>query len=384
MAPPDKADGMTEQEKGQEALAALRQGDPRRALALMADMADPPPMLLAQAHNRLGDLDGEAAALRRILDAVPRDLPALLAMARNAQRRGDDRMAMSFNRTALAQAAATGAPPQLQPLLQQAQAQVAQVSAKFEDHLTETLRSLPALPRIAYATDLLLGRAELFLQQPSMFYFPGLPQRAFYERAMFDWVPELEDRTDAILGELEAARSRQPEFAPYVETSADRPAPNNPLRGDPSWGAFYLWQRGAPVAGHADLCPETMTALDRAPLPRIAGRSPFALWSLLKPGTHIRPHHGLLNTRLICHLPLLAPDGCALRVGAETRAWRKGEMLIFDDSIEHEAWNRGAETRVVLLFEIWRPEIEPDEREALAQIFMAIDAYGPAQQDDGG
>lgn len=110
----------------------------------------------------------------------------------------------------------------------------------------------------------------------------------------------------------------------------------------------------------------------------------MALWSLLKPGTHIQPHHGLLNTRLICHLPLLAPSDCALRVGAETRAWRTGEMLIFDDSVEHEAWNRSTETRVVLLFEVWRPEILPEEREALARLFEAIDQFGPPEIDTGG
>jgi aspartyl/asparaginyl beta-hydroxylase (cupin superfamily) len=127
-----------------------------------------------------------------------------------------------------------------------------------------------------------------------------------------------------------------------------------------------------------------MAALALAPIPVIAGRSPMALWSLLKPGTHIQPHHGLLNTRLICHLPILTPDNCALRVGAETRPWRKGEMLLFDDSIEHEAWNRSSETRVVLLFEVCRPEIAPDERDALTRLFEAIDLFGPAQVDTGG
>jgi aspartyl/asparaginyl beta-hydroxylase (cupin superfamily) len=127
-----------------------------------------------------------------------------------------------------------------------------------------------------------------------------------------------------------------------------------------------------------------MDALALAPIPVIAGRSPMALWSLLKPGTHIQPHHGLLNTRLICHLPLITPSGCALRVGAETREWRCGEMLLFDDSIEHEAWNRSADTRVVLLFEVWRPEIDVEERDALTLLFQAIDVFGPTQVDSGG
>jgi aspartyl/asparaginyl beta-hydroxylase (cupin superfamily) len=366
------------------AMAALRRGEAKVALAALADMADPPPMLLAQAHSRDGNADGEAAALRRILDGDMRNLPALIAMGHNALRRGDERGSISWFRAALAQAAATGAPPQLQPLLQQAQASVAASSQRFEDHLTAANRDLPQLPRIAHATDLLLGKRDLYLQQPSMFYFPGLPQRAFYERSEFEWVAPMEAMTDAIVAELDAVRVQDADFAPYVQTSADRPAPNNPLRDDPSWGALYFWQGGALVDDNARRCPSVMAALALAPIPVIAGRSPMALWSLLKPGTHIQPHHGLLNTRLICHLPILTPDNCALRVGAETRPWRKGEMLLFDDSIEHEAWNRSSETRVVLLFEVWRPEIAPDERDALTRLFEAIDLFGPAQVDTGG
>lgn len=366
------------------AIAALRRGDAAVARATLNEMADPPAMLLAQACNRTGDLDGEAAALRRILNEAPRDLPALLAMGQNALRRGDERAASTWCRTALAQAALTGAPPPLAPMLQQAQSIVAQASARFEDHMAAAIRDLPALPRITQATDLLLGKSALFLQQPSMFYFPGLPQRAFYERTDFDWVAPIEAMTEAIVTELATVRADDPDFAPYVQTSQDRPAPNNPLRDDPSWGAYYFWQGGAPVADHAARCPAVMAALAHAPMPVIAGRSPMALWSLLRPGTHIQPHHGLLNTRLICHLPLLAPEGCALRVGAQTRPWQRGEMLIFDDSIEHEAWNKGTETRVVLLFEVWRPEIDPHEREALTRLFQAIDLFGPGGVDTGG
>ncbi len=366
------------------AMAALRRGDAQAAVTMLGEMTDPPAMLLAQACNRVGDLDGEAAALRRILDGDMRNLPALLAMGQNALKRDDERGSISWFRAALAQAAATGAPPPLQPLLEQAQASVAQSSQRFEDHLTAAIRDLPPLPRIAHATDLLLGKRDLYLQQPSMFYFPGLPQRAFYERTEFDWVAPMEAMAEAITAELHAVRAQEAEFAPYVQTATNRPAPNNPLRDDPSWGALYFWQGGAPVAENARRCPAVMAALALAPMPVIAGRSPMALWSLLKPGTHIRPHHGLLNTRLICHLPLLTPDDCALRVGAETRNWRQGEMLIFDDSVEHEAWNRSADTRIVLLFEVWRPEIGAEEREALTRLFQEIDAFGPAQVDTGG
>ena len=69
----------------------------------------------------------------------------------------------------------------------------------------------------------------------------------------------------------------------------------------------------------------------------------------------------MLNTRLIVHLPLVVPENCHLRVGNDVRDVVAGKVMIFDDSIEHEAWNDSAETRVVLLFEIWRPELSEAE-----------------------
>ena len=50
-------------------------------------------------------------------------------------------------------------------------------------------------------------------------------------------------------------------------------------------------------------------------------------------------------------------------------------MLIFDDTIEHEAWNDGDERRVILIFEVWHPIVDPDERRAISATFEAIDAY---------
>jgi aspartyl/asparaginyl beta-hydroxylase (cupin superfamily) len=102
------------------------------------------------------------------------------------------------------------------------------------------------------------------------------------------------------------------------------------------------------------------------------------LFSLLRPGAHIPPHCGLVNTRLICHLPLIVPTGCRFRVGNEVREWRKGVTWAFDDTIEHEAWNDSKETRVILLFEIWRPELTAQEREWVTQLFVGIDRYNGA------
>ena len=222
---------------------------------------------------------------------------------------------------------------------------------------------------------ILRGQAPVQLQQPSKLYVPGLPQRAFYERDEFDWAPELEARFPAIRAEAERLLADGGGgFEAYIGAGMDRSggtAPNAHLAGDRSWGAYHLMRNGEPVASHASECPQTIDALKIAPQPRIAGSGPMALFSLLRPGAHIRPHHGLFNFRLICHLPLIVPPDCALRVGNHVRSWREGELLIFDDSIEHEAWNQSSQLRAVLLFEIWRPEIGEKDREALGLLVEA-------------
>ena len=89
----------------------------------------------------------------------------------------------------------------------------------------------------------------------------------------------------------------------------------------------------------------------------------------------------MLNARLICHLPLVVPNGCAMRVGSETRSWTEGKLTIFDDTVEHEAWNKSPDTRVVLLFDIARPELDEDEMQAVRLCFAAADAYRSAKGD---
>lgn len=341
---------------------------------------------MARACNLLGDAAGEEQALQEQLNLDKRDLPALLAMGDLKIKQGDSRAAAAFFRTALNSAAVRPPPPQLIPILNRAKIFIEETSARYEVHLSEQLEAAgiggtSTSPRMRRALDLLLGKTQLYLQQPNMFYFPELPQRPYYEREEFDWIPGIEAETPAMLEELTGVLARDDVFEPYVTATPGRPLPNNALLNDPSWGAYYLWQSGKPVEGQADLCPRTMAALARAPMPVIAGRSPQALYSLLKPGTHIKPHHGMLNTRLICHIPLVVPSDCGLRVGSETRSWKQGEILIFDDSFEHEAWNRSDSNRIVLIFEIWRPEISLEDRGELTALFEAIDLF-PVGADD--
>jgi aspartyl/asparaginyl beta-hydroxylase (cupin superfamily) len=268
--------------------------------------------------------------------------------------------------------------------LRRAEAAAADLDREFADHVERSLAAVAAPGRAAEAVDILLGRRQVYLQQPTSFYFPGLPQIEYFPRDDFPWLADIEAAAPAIREELLGVMAEDGAFTPYVEADPNRPpAVGAQLLGDPSWSAFHLFQAGRPHPENAPRCPRTMEALAHAPLPFIRGRSPMALFSLLRGGAHIEPHNGLLNTRLICHLPLIVPEGCSLRVGNQVRSWEEGRALVFDDSIEHEAWNRSGETRVILLFEIWRPELTEGEREALTALFEAITDYGALPMDEG-
>jgi tetratricopeptide (TPR) repeat protein len=377
-------------------VAALQQGNAKQAQQLFEEVIGrgsplPPPwFLLAQACRRAGDHAGEEAALDRVLADQPRNIGALIMKGDCRGRTGDNRAAVSFYKAALNAAAYAGqVSPMLAPELQRVEGLCKAAEGEFEQHLQEKL-ALEGIAtsnrsrRFQDALDIMLGKKEVFLQQPSSFYFPGLPQIQFYERADFPWLAAVEEAVPEMRRELETVIEEEGAFKPYVEAAPNRPQPANEMLGDPSWAAFHLWKSGAPVPQNAERCPRTMTALAHAPMPVIKGRSPMALFSRLRPGAHIKPHHGLLNTRLICHIPLVTPPNCRLRVGNEVREWEEGRALIFDDSIEHEAWNGSDRTRTVLLFEVWRPEIGEEERRALTAMFEAITDYGGGAADIGG
>ena len=100
--------------------------------------------------------------------------------------------------------------------------------------------------------------------------------------------------------------------------------------------------------------------------------APEVLFSVFTAGTHLLPHRGVTNTRVVGHLPLLVPDDCALSVGGEIHVWQEGRVVVFDDTYEHEAWNRSPEMRVVLIFDLWNPFLTEAEREAVTDVVAAI------------
>ena len=339
---------------------------------------------LAQACDMLDDRAAVMAHVARVVELDAAN-PYALVMAGEVQTRsGNDRAAIAWYERALNAAQGRQLPPDLIARLNRAAAAREAAFAQFEAEMrgafdTAGVDAASTGPRFAEALQIVSGRSKPYLQQPTSFYYPRLPQIPFYDPADFAWTGALAAALPAIRAEAEAVMAHGDGIAPYVEADPDRPNKGHALLADARWSAFHLFRNGLPIADHAARCPATMAALAQAPLPRIAGTAPMALFSILAPHTHIPPHNGMLNTRLICHLPLIVPDGCRLRVGAETRDVRAGEVLLFDDSIEHEAWNDSDAPRAILLFEVWRPELTAAERQALTVLFETVAAYTPDQ-----
>jgi aspartyl/asparaginyl beta-hydroxylase (cupin superfamily) len=342
---------------------------------------------LSRVHHRSGAAADESAALDEALKLDPHHVPALIAKGDLYTSMQDVRAAAAYYRGAIDVAAnLKSLSPELRRELHRAEDACERFARSYEAHLLRALVGQgladPGTERFMHAVDLLLGKRQIYFQQPKHFFFPELPQIQFYDRRLFPWTEKLARKTGLIRDELRAILSSGDAFVPYIQRAAHRPAfdPRG-LLDNQDWGAFHLIKSGAEVAGNAARCPHTLAALRDVPLCEIEGRTPTVLFSLLRPGAHILPHHGFMNTRLICHLPLIVPPGCALRVGNDTRPWREGEIVIFDDTIEHEAWNPTQELRVVLIFDVWRPELSDKERALVAVMLKAIDQFGGPRRE---
>lgn len=140
------------------------------------------------------------------------------------------------------------------------------------------------------------------------------------------------------------------------------------------WDVAFFYERGRRREEVCEACPVTTRGVETMPAMRTAGGLIYA--SRMRPGTHIQPHRGPTNLRLRCHLGITVPDGdCALRVGDETRQWQEGQCLVFDDYLEHEAWNHTKQDRIVLIADVWHPGLSPSEVRLLEGLHGYAHAY---------
>ncbi len=165
---------------------------------------------------------------------------------------------------------------------------------------------------------------------------PRSERSAFFEDD-FGFRSRLEAAYPAIRSEWD--RLSPDELKPWPEVSAY----------DGEWKSFALWIAGRKVERNCDMCPATAAILAHIPGLYTAG------FSVLGAHTSLPLHHGERADMLRCHLGVAVPDDCAIKLQGEERQWEEGRVLIFDDTLEHEAWNRSDAAKVVLLIDFAAP-----------------------------
>jgi len=326
------------------------------------------------------------ASVHRALSLRPLDFTALLLRATLLERLGQTGTAEAWS-NALAQRPKGELAPHLRQIVTEAEARVEKWTAERESKMAAAMQRAEAaaepeeLQRIQRFKTNVLRRTRPYHSEPTHFHFPGLVEREFFPRRLFPWIEALEQETDAIAAEMQAVMAAErAELVPYVQYAEHLPLDQwRELNNNRDWTAIHLLRNGETVAVNAALCPRTMSVLAQCDQPRIRGASPNAMFSLLAPQTSIPPHVGVNNARLVCHLPLVVPEGCWFRVGAEKRLWRRGEAFVFNDTIEHEALNPSDQLRVVFIFDVWQPELSDVEREAVTALIEADGVTGEGQ-----
>ena len=367
--------------------AAMRAGDIETAIAMLAAIVGQPTatfdqwLKFAALHRRAGNLAAALAAVDSALALKPLDFTALLLRGALLDRLRDKSADAAYGH-ALAQRPAVVDPALLATLdraIQRHSANVMAQAAVIADAITtiQATNTPAAAHRLQRFVDNSLRRTKAYAQQPTHFHYPGLPAREFHDSEDFPWLPALEAATDAIEAEMRPLLAGDAELAPYIDYDERLPlAQWAELNRSKRWSALHLIQNGVPVDSAAAACPATMALLAALPQPQLAGRSPAAMFSVLAPRTRIPPHTGVANVRLVVHLPLIVPPGCGFRVGAETREWVRGKAWVFDDTIEHEAWNDSDLPRVILIFDIWAPALSAAERVGIVAVMAALPGAG--------
>jgi aspartyl/asparaginyl beta-hydroxylase (cupin superfamily) len=368
------------------ALATLQRGDARGALAMLLEAEKSEPtdlhvkLHLALAQRALGDFPAALRALDSALAIDPYFFLALLSKGVVLERMGLTKFAAQVYRNALRIAPRPeNTAASLEVPIRRAREVVAAEAEALAVYLREQVGELRArhagepLARFDECLEVCAGTRRVFNAEPVQMHVPRLPAIPFFDRDLFPWLPRLEAATEAIRAELVALlEAGMPGFAPYIAYAPGTPVNQwSELNHSRLWSSLWLWRDGERQVEAMDHCPRTTELLAGLPLADQPGFAPTALFSALAPRTRIPPHTGSTNARLVVHLPLVLPGPSRFRVGNDTRAWRMGEAWVFDDTIEHEAWNDADETRVILIFDIWNPLLSQAERELISAMMTA-------------
>jgi aspartate beta-hydroxylase len=344
---------------------------------------------LAAALRKLGRHEEELDALEHALAIDPTHLVVLLQKGALLDLMKKPRSAAAVYAHALhSLASGTPLPPAIETHLRHAEQRVREDAESLGRLINGQLAALPAVEdteappvRFERCLDRVLGRRRVFTPQPTFFLFPYLRNYEFFPRSTFPWLKDLEAATETVRQELLAVLAEdEAGLEPYIAFSDSLPINQwRELNHSRRWSAYFLWNQGRREETHLARCPRTAALLEALPQVDVPGRGPTAFFSILEPHTHIPAHTGVTNTRLTVHLPLIVPPDCRFRVGGETRAVRTGEAWVFDDTIEHEAWNDSDAPRAILIFDVWNPELSPRERAQVRSTIATLAEYYAAE-----
>jgi len=379
-------------ERGRRLLAG---GDAPAARAVLERAAQAAPghlpfwLSLAAALRILARREEELAALEQALALDPTHLVVLLQKAALLDLMKRPRAAAAVYGQALqALVPGTRLPAPVEAHVEHARKRVADNAATLAALLDARLGSLrragtSSAERMRFdrCLDRMLGKRRIYVPEPTYMLFPYLKNYEYFARDYFPWLDTLEAATDSIREELLGVLSAdQDGMEPYIAFAQGLPLKQwQELNHSRRWSAYFLWNQGRRQEPHLARCPRTAAALAATPQVDIPGRGPTAFFSILEARTKIPPHTGVTNTRLTVHLPLIVPPGCRFRVGGETREWRAGSAWVFDDTIEHEAWNDSDAARAILIFDVWNPELTAIERDLVREATLVLAEYTEAE-----
>jgi aspartate beta-hydroxylase len=194
--------------------------------------------------------------------------------------------------------------------------------------------------------------------QYARFLIPDLAAQPWHDAAAFPWTRAFEDSHAVIRAELEAFLAQQRvTFRNYVGPILHEQADGG------EWHVLYLNYRDHRWPEHRRMFPRLAELVDAVPRP-----SGTVFISRLTPGAHVPKHCGATNTQLTCHFGIVVPDGVELRVAREVRRQPEGRCMIFDDSFEHEVWNRSGSPRYNVFMQLWHPDLSDEEIAGIQQL----------------
>ena len=368
----------------------LAAGDASAAHALLEQVVVLAPrhlpfwLSLAAALRVLGRHEAELNALERALAIDPTHLVVLLQKGALLDLMHKPRSAATVYVHALQTLApGTPLPPAIEAHLRHAEKRVRENAANLAAVLDRRLDPLRGQQshseqmRFDRCLDRILGRRRIYVPEPTSLLFPYLRNYEFFARENFPWLESVEAATESIRDELIAVLSSDDSgIEPYIAFQDGLPLRQwQELNHSRRWSAYFLWNQGRKEESHFARCPRTAQMLSSVPQVDIPGRGPTAFFSILDARTKIPAHTGVTNTRVTVHLPLIVPPGCGFRVGGEVREWKVGTAWVFDDTIEHEAWNDSDAPRAILIFDVWNPELTPLERDLVRETTIAMTQY---------